>query len=42
MKIKTSVKSGSLTFNHNQARGLRIRTAVKAGGLTLNHNPTRA
>ena len=32
MKIKTQVKAGSLTSNHNQAKaGLKIRSSVKAG-----------
>ena len=33
MKIKTNVKAGKLTTNHNQkvARGLKVKTNVKAG-----------
>jgi len=42
MKIKTNIKSGGFTTNHNQgmirARGLKIRTSVKSGGFTSNHN----
>jgi hypothetical protein len=34
MKIKTKMKSGSLTNNHN----LRVKTGVKSGSLTHNHN----
>jgi len=44
MKIKTNVKAGGLTLNHNQTavRGLRVKSNVKAGGLTQNHNQTVA
>jgi hypothetical protein len=51
MNIKTNVKAGMLTKNHNQTlvRGLKIKTNVKAGGevppdnaLTKNHNQTLA
>ena len=42
MKIKSNVKAGALTTNHNQmiARGLKIKTNVKAGDwpLSTNHN----
>jgi hypothetical protein len=32
MKIKTNVKAGGITNNHNQtAAGLKVRTNVKAG-----------
>ena len=33
MKIKTNVKAGKLTTNHNHkvARGLKVKTNVKAG-----------
>ncbi len=41
MKVKTTVKAGAVTSNHNQvfARGLQN---VKAGSLTTNHNQTAA
>jgi hypothetical protein len=44
MKIKTNVKAGGLSANHNQtaARGLTVKSGVKAGGLTANHNQTAA
>jgi predicted secreted hydrolase len=32
MKVRTKVKSGSLSYNHNQTR-LKIRSGIKAGGL---------
>ena len=46
MKIKTNVKAGGLSSNHNeaqvrdanQAAGLRVKTRVKAGGMGSNHN----
>ena len=40
MKIKTRIKSGSLTVNHTQT-GLRIKTRIKSGVVTVNHNQTR-
>lgn len=47
MKIKSNVKAGSLTTNHNQTinragKGLHIKSNVKAGALTANHNQTIA
>lgn len=37
MKIRTNVKSGGLSANHNQtaARGLKVKTNVKAGIITV-------
>lgn len=42
MKVKTSVKAGGPTLNHNQTvgRGLRVKSSVKAGGPGINHNQT--
>jgi hypothetical protein len=44
MKVRTSVKAGRLSANHNEtlvrARSLRARTNVKAGKLSANHNET--
>jgi hypothetical protein len=31
MKIKTNVKAGKITNNHNQTCGLKVKTTVKAG-----------
>ena len=36
MKIRTQLKAGGLTPNHNEA--LRVRASVKAGGWINNHN----
>ena len=38
VKIRTSVKAGGISWNHNKSR---IRTGVKAGGISWNHNSTR-
>lgn len=38
MKIKTNLKAGSLTANHNQSSALKVKTSVKAGSLSQNHN----
>jgi len=37
MKIRTNVKAGHLTSNHNQtvARGLKVKSSVKAGTIVL-------
>jgi hypothetical protein len=42
MKIRTTIKAGALTSNHNQtiARGPKVKSNVKAGALTQNHNET--
>ena len=44
MKIKSNVKAGGLTCNHNQtaAGGLKVKANVKAGALIPNHNQTVA
>jgi hypothetical protein len=44
MRIKTNVKAGGLTLNHNQtaARNLKVKSGVKAGALIDNHNQTAA
>jgi hypothetical protein len=36
LKIRSGVKAGALTNNHNQR--LKIRSGVKAGALNTNHN----
>jgi hypothetical protein len=36
VKVKTSVKSGGCSLNHNKK--LAIKSAVKSGGCSLNHN----
>ena len=42
MKVRTNLKAGALSANHNQtvARGLRVKSSVKAGALLGNHNQT--
>ncbi len=41
MKVRTKIKAGRLSANHNQtAGGLRVKTRVKAGRLAANHNQT--
>jgi len=50
MRIKTNVRAGRITVNHNQAiaRGLKVKTRVKAGadgvgeGSSQQHNQTVA
>jgi hypothetical protein len=37
MKIKSNVKAGAVTQNHNQS-ALTVKSRVKAGGLNPNHN----
>ena len=39
MRVKSNVKAGGLSYNHNQtAKGLRVKSSVKAGGISFNHN----
>ena len=48
MQVKTKVKAGGLTLNHNETlvrvqkptQGLKVKTRIKAGGIQLNHNET--
>jgi hypothetical protein len=37
LSVKTSIKAGGLSFNHNRL-ALKVKSAVKAGGLRFNHN----
>ena len=41
MKIKTNVKAGGMSMQHNQtvACGLKVKSGVKAGGLKDNIDP---
>src|SRR5260221_11195069 len=39
MKVRTSVKAGGLTVQHNRKVGrVKVRTSVKAGGIASQHN----
>ena len=48
MQVKTRVKAGGITLNHNetlvwaksQAKGLTVKTRLKAGGVHMNHTET--
>jgi hypothetical protein len=48
MQVKTKVKAGAFTANHNQTlvrdrvsrQPLKVKTKVKAGAFTANHNQT--
>lgn len=46
MKVKTHIKSGALSANHNetlvrdQAKGLKVKTRLKSGRLSANRNET--
>jgi hypothetical protein len=42
MKIRSTIKAGSFSQNHNQtvSRGPKVKSKVKAGSLTANHNQT--
>jgi hypothetical protein len=43
MRIKTNLKAGKLSANHNQTvKRLRVKSNVKAGRLSANHNQTVA
>jgi hypothetical protein len=37
MQVRTNVKAGGQSLNHNQP-ALRVKTGVKAGGISSNHN----
>ncbi len=43
MKIKTNVKAGAVSPNHNQTvkRGLKVRSGVKAGAVIVPDGPER-
>ena len=48
MKLRTNVKAGALSPNHNetqvrdtnQTAGMPVKTRIKAGALSPNHNET--
>jgi hypothetical protein len=42
MNIKTNVKAGGISLQHNQtvSRGLKVKTNVKAGIMEQQHNQT--
>ena len=37
IKVKSGIRGGGLSFNHNR-RGLKVQAGLKAGGLSFNHN----
>jgi hypothetical protein len=39
MKVKTGLRAGKLSANHNRS-GLKVRTGLKGGGNNLNHSRT--
>lgn len=41
MRVKSNIKAGSLTSNHNQTvKGIRVKSSVKADGIKHNNNQT--
>ena len=48
MQVKTRIKAGGISMNHNEtlvrapkpAPSLKVKTRIKAGGLSFNHNET--
>jgi hypothetical protein len=41
MQIRTSVRAGGISWNHNErlvGSGLKVRSGVRAGGISWNHN----
>jgi len=37
LRIKSTVKAGGISFNHNKA-ALKVKSGAKAGGISFNHN----
>ena len=42
MHIRTKIRAGGISINHNATRasGVKVKTKVRAGGINLNHNAT--
>ncbi|HET9531165.1 MAG TPA: hypothetical protein VFQ92_12485 [Blastocatellia bacterium] len=41
MRIKTNVKAGGISMQHNQTiRSVKVKSGVKAGKLAANHSQT--
>ena len=41
MRIKSNVKAGGISMQHNQTiRSLKVKSGVKAGRIVSNHNQT--
>ena len=43
MRVKSNVKAGGVSLNHNQTvKGLRVKSSIKAGKIAVNHDQTVA
>lgn len=43
MKVKTGIKAGGTSLNHNEAQGgLKVQTGIKSGRIAVNHSEAQA